>query len=990
MSGEIVVSETPNWLQELEAKREKRLKARLGHEAGAGAPCLKCGEKCPGLDLHFWRKCCKICKCPKEEHEVQDDDIYGWAQFQLLGSKPNKIKQKIVLPGKKDETYLDWTPKGNKETVDKYLKTLPPEQLPVIGSQAARERKQLLQKQIPIHDIDPNLCHELNEEELKQMNEYIAHVKQNSVGVGQIVSLSNIIKGNLHMLSPADAEIIAKRYSKGIPLSEIVKLQSQSMSGSLINPELSKNLETLSLNKRNLPVFHPKSLNQKEDIADLRISENVHDKHFPVYGSESNKALQSSQFADALRPKNYNKDNRFLPVNEQRTFDQTIDEEYRRNPNFDPKRPSQFNPQSVPYQPSTEKDVFLGGNISEHETGNSAFVPYQKASSNVNQLGESYTQQATIKDPSFNKNLERRKSNSSTDVQLGEVNIPSISQNHLTEDRRKVDPRYNKDQYGRVLMPTESKNSQDSQGMTSRDTNVGKYPQDLITNTEPSQHPTGQIIDHNFSQYGDNSGSQHYSSIKDIQDDRVYENVNHLRKQTENLPSYIPGKYNILSEQQTPMNIPKTFKDLAFSTYDADSIDPMEREAASNEFRYGQYRQPGSYNNGENRSNNSGVPINSREFRPIRTNDVQNIFEKNSAFEQSSANENSAPFESINNRNSRSPPNHERPYTNPSNKLNTPEKSSNDLIASEPLHTMNPSFSHEMPYSYKPNSFNTPQKFSGDLNEVDPMETENIENLSGTPNIPNKKLSEMLPVTHGTNEDFLYPSQVNIGLIQDINYPDIKAATHGSNDFYEEYSPDSIREIINNIKLPDCHYCKKPFEENEFAVAIDRAKALFHAGCFKCGGCNQILADNVYFYHKESDNVYCLRDYAKIRGFPRCKACDELIFTKEYCLADNSTFHLKHFCCTECDKPLAGQDYTLEEEMPYCLPCFEQSKASKCSSCCKVIKPDEVGCTLNGVHFHAVDECFACQICKIPLIGKKLLLRNEKLYCSHKCYQALK
>lgn len=150
MSGEIEVPETPNWLNDLEAKREQKLKVRLGHEAGAGAPCLKCEDKCPGLDLHFWRKACKICRCPKEEHDVHDDDIYGWAQFQLLGSKPNKIKTKIgtflftrcgsivtglcvVLPGKKDEVELEWAPKGHKETIDKYLKTLPPETLPVKG-----------------------------------------------------------------------------------------------------------------------------------------------------------------------------------------------------------------------------------------------------------------------------------------------------------------------------------------------------------------------------------------------------------------------------------------------------------------------------------------------------------------------------------------------------------------------------------------------------------------------------------------------------------------------------------------------------------------------------------------------------------------------------------------------------------------------------------------------------------------------------------------
>lgn len=47
------VQEGPKWLKELEEKREKRLKARLGHEAGAGSPCLTCEEKCPGNYFKF-------------------------------------------------------------------------------------------------------------------------------------------------------------------------------------------------------------------------------------------------------------------------------------------------------------------------------------------------------------------------------------------------------------------------------------------------------------------------------------------------------------------------------------------------------------------------------------------------------------------------------------------------------------------------------------------------------------------------------------------------------------------------------------------------------------------------------------------------------------------------------------------------------------------------------------------------------------------------
>ena len=42
----------------------------LAHEHGAGAPCRVCGSACPGLDLHFWRKICKACRCRKEDHDV--------------------------------------------------------------------------------------------------------------------------------------------------------------------------------------------------------------------------------------------------------------------------------------------------------------------------------------------------------------------------------------------------------------------------------------------------------------------------------------------------------------------------------------------------------------------------------------------------------------------------------------------------------------------------------------------------------------------------------------------------------------------------------------------------------------------------------------------------------------------------------------------------------------------------------------------------------
>eukprot|EP00112_Aurelia_sp_Birch-Aquarium-sp1_P010907 Seg2307.4 transcript_id=Seg2307.4/GoldUCD/mRNA.D3Y31 product="Protein espinas" protein_id=Seg2307.4/GoldUCD/D3Y31 len=60
----------------------------LGHEKNAGAACLKCGPKCEGLDLHFWRKICNNCKCKLEEHDVKIQ----------TKSIPLKIaKQKIIV-----------------------------------------------------------------------------------------------------------------------------------------------------------------------------------------------------------------------------------------------------------------------------------------------------------------------------------------------------------------------------------------------------------------------------------------------------------------------------------------------------------------------------------------------------------------------------------------------------------------------------------------------------------------------------------------------------------------------------------------------------------------------------------------------------------------------------------------------------------------------------------------------------------------------------
>lgn len=88
------------------------------------------------------------------------------------------------------ETTFEWIPPDTTEelAID-YMKALPVEKLPIKGSAGAALRKQLLQKQLPLHDIDPKVCDELSELEQKQFEKYLENIKK-YVGQGKVMKVS--------------------------------------------------------------------------------------------------------------------------------------------------------------------------------------------------------------------------------------------------------------------------------------------------------------------------------------------------------------------------------------------------------------------------------------------------------------------------------------------------------------------------------------------------------------------------------------------------------------------------------------------------------------------------------------------------------------------------------------------------------------------------------------------------------------------------------
>lgn len=189
----------------------------------------------------------------------------------------------------------------------------------------------------------------------------------------------------------------------------------------------------------------------------------------------------------------------------------------------------------------------------------------------------------------------------------------------------------------------------------------------------------------------------------------------------------------------------------------------------------------------------------------------------------------------------------------------------------------------------------------------------------------------------------------------------------------------------------NCKQCEKDIRLGEVVVKAQRAgkDVAWHPQCFVCHKCNELLADLVYFFH--GGNVYCARDLAETLKIPRCKACDELIFTNEYTAAEMSTFHIKHFCCYQCDTPLAGQKYIPDEKtnMPMCLTCFNEYHAEKCRRCKKVIGPTEQGVSWKDLHWHGA--CFLCagQGCGKSLIGSRFCVKNEMTFCSADCVNSV-
>ncbi|XP_058974841.1 uncharacterized protein LOC131800958 [Musca domestica] len=834
----------PEWLSKLEDRREKLKCSKLGHEVGAGAPCSVCEDKCPGLDLHFWRKVCRNCKCRKDQHMCQDDDTSGWAQFEILGqirSKPAFIKIKTLAS---QPVKVDWVPPNvSPDVVADYLEKLGSKNVPVAGSEAAAKRKQQLEFQVPPHDLDAEFCDNLTEAESNQLQQYVQKIRENCVGQGSVVRVGNVGYGtvaNLHK-PPLVQELPAFNEAKYCEVMSALKeppvsdpilatlLSNEKLAKAILEPvsysypkifvAFSEPLAEGPLKEAaliRLPVVVKEKLNGLNEAAveSLVLNGPVYDK---IFGSLKNNNLDISR------------DPRLGPLVDLR-------KEYLTNPVVKKELDTMvYMPNSSYSSPLKTPSKFL------NELAFNSPLPLKTAAGKL-KFGAQLSQDTPMRKVHFGQPI-------SSIIQ--DCNLPA---------------------------------------------NVD-YERDPVFANIIHSEPLKQAI----------QNAKHQGCLKPPIPIQV-------------LVSPLSGRPDI---KETQLSEPAKDKLQAMGITHKD----MLQSAVLN------------------------APFYERLFKNL--NDMNIEYDSCSQLK---------PLEQLSKQLRL-----DRPLYEEVREYVTALPRSLDIayapISMNLQQTMSPSRSTDSGFESKPSTPSHHAQHSG-YGECD------VNALAGRLTaIPGIQDMNMYPTVAASARDPLNPLMQNLKLQESY---DNKA------------TPGAAKQLL-------CRDCEKIINFGEVAVKAERAgkEIAWHPECFRCHTCRELLADLVYFFH--GGQVYCGRDLAVKLKIPRCKACDELIFTKEYTAAEGATFHIKHFCCYHCDEPLAGQQYVPDEKsnMPLCLKCYDEYFATVCQYCHKTIGPSDKGVSWTNIHWH--DSCFVCagKMCAKSLIGGRFCVKQNMPFCSPACVRSM-
>lgn len=817
----------PKWLLELENRKRK---PRLAHEAGAGAPCTNCNSACPGLDLHFWRKICKNCKCSRDDHDVDDDEF---PQFDLLFGPSGKFKKKSMRlqvnnneKQNDDETTFEWVPPDTtKELAMDYMKALPAEKLPIKGSVGAVLRRQLLQKQLPLHDIDHKVCDELSEQEQKQFEKYLENIKK-YVGQGKVMKMLGARPFDHSLMTPVNATDMqkcspAQHKSHHIP-STGVQLRTPS-----------------SFTVKGPYARHPYDAQNKQDVATATNNNEISTKSTEEYNctldnvSVSSNVARSQPIEEKSTCENFQRAHNTVSINEKDLDGKMVNFSLRTH-----------------FADFAEQERSVPVAREKHSSGND--VSYER------DVFEGHRREEKLNDRDTND----------------ETAAAFIAESMLAD----------------ALLP-------------------------------PSAIHANDIIGSTLDEKG----------------------LIFIREK-------LADKYNVQTSENSAYTVSKSIRQ---------SLDAM------NDTLY--LRGSGAKENNNSTGTTAGItaaidllPAAERtEVGSTRAYEAERkMYKLESQIVKSATVIPTCCSININEQRCCRNSNDDKAANNDPLMMDASKAIIESTIGS---HTL-----------------------SNKHNSTDPAfpESSNLSTQTSAASIDAKSN----PLQVELSSSILQSSVIHSEQLQNQVFPHIVG---NCNEQYTQLT-DCLKDAIENLrvdstrKVHKCQKCHEDIHIGDVVVIAEKANnASWHPGCFVCSVCNELLVDLVYFYYKT--RLYCERDLAAFLGVPRCFACDELIFVREYTVAEGHNYHVKHFCCWDCDVPLAGRQYIIENDRPLCLSCYQKSYAKTCAACNIAIAADQQGVAIKNLNFHATQVCFCCHSCKKNLLNGRMAIKKDKLFCSKEC-----
>uniref|UniRef100_A0A8K9Y2Y3 Four and a half LIM domains protein 3 n=1 Tax=Oncorhynchus mykiss TaxID=8022 RepID=A0A8K9Y2Y3_ONCMY len=193
----------------------------------------------------------------------------------------------------------------------------------------------------------------------------------------------------------------------------------------------------------------------------------------------------------------------------------------------------------------------------------------------------------------------------------------------------------------------------------------------------------------------------------------------------------------------------------------------------------------------------------------------------------------------------------------------------------------------------------------------------------------------------------------------------------------------------------DNPYCI-PCYDSLFANTCDECKELighdarelfyedrhYHEHCFRCFRCDRSLADEPFTSQDEA--LLCNDCYCN-EFSSKCVACDKTVMPGTRKLEyGGSTWHEGCFICHSCEQPIGSKSFIPDKDEHYCVSCYEDKFAPRCTRCKKALAKG--GVTYRDEPWHK--ECFVCTGCKVQLAGQHFTSREDNPYCL-KCFGSL-